>query len=99
MDELRYANIALDIFSIILSVLPIVYLVSNHQYRQKLNLYFLGVCISNIFMIGGDLPDWLMPVSYTHLDVYKRQLQPFLQLVRLGIGFEVYGVTGIFLIR
>lgn len=63
MDELRYANIALDIFSIILSVLPIVYLVSNHRYRQKLNLYFLGVCISNIFMIGGDLPDWLMPTA------------------------------------
>lgn len=63
MDELRYANIALDIFSIILSVLPIVYLVSNHRYRQKLNQYFLGICISNIFMIGGDLPDWLLPTA------------------------------------
>ena len=63
MDELRYANIALDIFSIVLSVLPIVYLISNHRYRQKLNLYFLGVCISNILMIGGDLPDWLLPTA------------------------------------
>ena len=63
MDELRYANIALDIFSIILSVLPIVYLVSNHRYRQKLNQYFLGICISNIFMIGGNLPDWLLPTA------------------------------------
>ena len=63
MDELRYANIALDIFSIILSVLPIVYLISNHRYRQKLNQYFLGVCISNILMIAGDLPDWLLPTA------------------------------------
>lgn len=63
MDELIYANITLDIFSIVLSVLPIVYLISNHRYRQKLNQYFLGICISNIFMIGGDLPDWLLPTA------------------------------------
>ena len=44
-------------------MLPIVYLVSNHRYRQKLNQYFLGICISNIFMIGGDLPDWLLPTA------------------------------------
>ena len=63
MDELIYANIRLDIFSIVLSVLPIVYLISNHRYRQKLNQYFLGVCISNILMIAGDLPDWLLPTA------------------------------------
>ena len=63
MDELIYANITLDIFSIVLSVLPIVYLISNHRYRQKLNQYFLGVCISNILMIAGDLPDWLLPTA------------------------------------
>lgn len=32
-------------------------------------------------------------------NIFGIVLQPFLQLVRLGIGFEVYGVTGIFLIR
>jgi len=63
MDEMIYANITLDIFSIVLSVLPIVYLISNHRYRQKLNQYFLGVCISNILMIAGDLPDWLLPTA------------------------------------
>lgn len=62
MDKLRYANIALDIFCIILSILPIVYLVSDQRYRQKLNQFFLGACISNIFMIAGDLPDWIFPV-------------------------------------
>ena len=61
MDYLIYANIALDIFCIILSTLPIFYLVSNHRYRQKLNQFFLGACISNIVMIAGDLPDWIFP--------------------------------------
>ena len=61
MDKLRYANIVLDIFCIILSILPIVYLVGNHRYRQKLNQFFLGACISNIFMIVGDLLDWIFP--------------------------------------
>lgn len=61
MDYLIYANIALDIFCIILSTLPIFYLVSNHRYRQKLNQFFLGACISNTVMIAGDLPDWIFP--------------------------------------
>lgn len=61
MDKLRYANIVLDIFCIILSILPIVYLVGNHRYRQKLNQFFLGACISNTVMIAGDLPDWIFP--------------------------------------
>ena len=61
LDYLIYANIALDIFCIILSTLPIFYLVSNHRYRQKLNQFFLGACISNIVMIAGDLPDWIFP--------------------------------------
>ena len=61
MDYLIYANIALDIFCIILSTLPIFYLVNNHRYRQKLNQFFLGACISNIVMIAGDLPDWIFP--------------------------------------
>lgn len=63
MDDLRYANIALDLFCIVLSILPIVYLISNHRYRQRLNLFFLGACISNIFMIAGDLPDWIFPTA------------------------------------
>ncbi len=63
MDDLRHANIVLDFFCIILSIQPIVYLVSNHRYRQRLNQFFLGVCISNIFMILGDLPDWILPTA------------------------------------
>ena len=55
------ANIALDVVSIILSLLPVVYLLGNHRYRQeRSNRYFLGVCVSNLLMIVGDLPDWLI---------------------------------------
>lgn len=54
------ANIVLDCFSIVLSLIPAVYILNNHRYRQRLNQYFLGVSVSNIFMIAGDLADWLI---------------------------------------
>lgn len=63
VDNLRYANIALDLFCIVLSILPIVYLLSNRRYQRKLNQCFFGVCISNILMILGDLPDWIFPTA------------------------------------
>ncbi|MEE1492018.1 MAG: hypothetical protein UGF45_08410, partial [Massilioclostridium sp.] len=59
MEQMIVANIALDIFSIVLSLIPIAYLLSNRRYKQRLNQYFLGVAVSNIFMIFGDLSDWL----------------------------------------
>lgn len=58
MDQMVTANIALDIFSIVLSLVPVVYLLSSQRYKQRMNQYFLGICISNIFMIIGDLSDW-----------------------------------------
>ena len=60
MNEMITANIALDILGIILSLIPIVYIVSNHRYKQRLNLSFLGMAVSNILMITGDLADWLI---------------------------------------
>lgn len=60
MDQMVIANIALDIVSIVLSLIPIAYLLGNHRYRQKLNQYFLGVSLSNILMIIGDLADWVI---------------------------------------
>lgn len=63
MDNLRYTNISLDFFCLTLSILPIVYLLSNRRFRLRINQFFLGVCISNIFMILGDLPDWFFPTA------------------------------------
>ncbi|MCU6760716.1 Inner membrane protein ypdA [uncultured Roseburia sp.] len=74
MDQMISANIALDIFGIILSIIPIVYVLSSQRYCQQLNRYFLGVSISNIFMITGDLSDWLIQ------DVSTRSLQVILSV-------------------
>ena len=52
------ANILLDVFSIVLTFIPIIYLLSGRRYKQQINLYFLGVAVSNFFMILGDLSDW-----------------------------------------
>lgn len=60
MEQMIITNVAFDIFSIILSIIPIIYLLNNHRYQQKLNQYFLYICVSNILMIIGDLGDWLL---------------------------------------
>ena len=91
MNELRYANIALDIFCATLSILPVVYLLSNHRYCLKLNQYFLGVCISNIFMISGDLPDWLLPYIENNLE--QRLLEAATVIYYVASAFVLYFFT------
>ncbi len=58
MDRMVIANIALDIFCMILSLIPVVYLLNGRRFTVKLNRYFMGVSISNTLMILGDLADW-----------------------------------------
>lgn len=60
LERMITANIALDFVGIVLTLIPIAYLLSGKRYKQRLNLYFLGVSISNIFMITGDLSDWML---------------------------------------
>lgn len=60
IERMLTANITLDAFSIILTLIPTIYLLSGKRYKQPLNQYFLGVSVSNIFMIIGDLSDWLL---------------------------------------
>lgn len=74
IDQMVLANIMLDIFAIVLSLIPVVYTLSNHRHRQRLNQYFLGISVSNIFMIFGDLADWVFqevttPSQYVALNV------------------------------
>lgn len=66
MEKMITANIALDIFSIVLSLIPVAFLSSNHRYKQTLNQYFLCICLSNVLMIFGDLSDWAMRGSLNH---------------------------------
>ena len=65
MSQMVTANIALDIVSIVLSLIPVVYLLGGSRYRQRLNQYFLGVCVSNILMVIGDLADWIIQDAAT----------------------------------
>lgn len=60
LERMITANIALDFVGIVLTLIPIAYLLSGKRYKQRLNLYFLGVSVSNIFMITGDLSDWML---------------------------------------
>lgn len=60
MEQMIIANISLDILALLISMIPVVYLLNNQRFREKINLYFAGIGISNVFMIIGDLSDWLM---------------------------------------
>lgn len=59
IEKTLFANISLDIFGIILTVFPIVYLLSGNRYKDRSNRYFLLASVSNILMIIGDLGDWV----------------------------------------
>lgn len=55
MEQSRYINIALDIFCIILSILPIVYLINSRKNGKKINAFFSGLCISTSAMMVANL--------------------------------------------
>ena len=63
MTQMVIANIALDLFGIVLSLIPIIYLLSGKRYRQQTNGYFLGIALANILMLIGDLADWFLQQS------------------------------------
>ena len=51
--QMLTANIVLDVYCIILAMIPIIYLLGGKRYRQRLNLYFLGIAVSNVCMTFG----------------------------------------------
>lgn len=60
MDSWDTANLVLGCFCIVLSFLPTGYLISNNRYKRKLYLYSLLICVANIGMALGSLPEYLM---------------------------------------
>ena len=48
IDQMVLANIMLDLFAIVLSLIPVVYTLNDQRYRQRLNQYFLGVSVSRL---------------------------------------------------
>ena len=88
MENMTIANIALDIFCMILSLIPIVYLANDRRYQQKLNQYFLGISIANAFMIIGDLADWCIREASEPL--MRLTLSLFSMLFYISSAFVLY---------
>lgn len=88
MNEMIKANVALDILGIILSLIPIAYILGDRRYKQKSNRYFFGVALSNIFMIAGDLADWL--IKDTSEPYAKVTLIVFSSLFYVASAFVLY---------
>lgn len=57
MESMNAVNITLDLFSVILTIMIITYLVSRKN-DTKGNYYFLWICILNLAFLFGDLSDW-----------------------------------------
>ena len=57
MKNYNAINIALDVFSLIITIIIAIYLVSRKN-DTKENKCFLWVCIFNLLFILGDLSDW-----------------------------------------
>lgn len=55
---MRQINIVLDLYSILLTVSLGIYLWANMNRREKLNHYFLLICVFNVGMLMGDLTNW-----------------------------------------
>lgn len=60
LQQMILANVSLGAFGIILSLIPVVYLINGKRYRLKINRYFFGIAVSNICMIIGALVNWLI---------------------------------------
>lgn len=59
MVYFRQINIALEGFCIILCSLLLLYLYLDRRNREKSGKWFCGMVLSNIFMLFGDMCDWL----------------------------------------
>ena len=60
MERMVTANVALDVVAIILSMIPVAYVLADGRHRDRLHRWFLGVAVANIAMIVGDMGDWLL---------------------------------------
>lgn len=87
-EEIVLANILLDIFAVILALIPITYLANSERYKRRINLFFMGAAISNIAMIIGDLADWML--QSPHEPWQKAVLMAFTVLYYSASAFILY---------
>lgn len=55
---MRQINIVLDLYSIAVSLILILYLLVKGKWQGRLNLYFTLMCVFNLGMLLGDLTNW-----------------------------------------
>ena len=60
-ERMLTANVALDVFAVILSLIPVAYVSTGGRRHDRLHRWFLGVAAANVAMTVGDLGDWLLP--------------------------------------
>ena len=57
MENVNAVNITLDLFSVVITIMIITYLIGRKS-STKENRYFLWTCILNLVFLLGDLSDW-----------------------------------------
>lgn len=57
MENVNTINITLDVFSAVITIMIITYLIGRKS-STKENRYFLWICILNLVFLLGDLSDW-----------------------------------------
>lgn len=87
LQQMILANVSLGAFGIILSMIPVIYLIHGKRYRQQINRYFFGIAISNICMIIGALVNWLL----------QQPVQPWQKIVHLVFA-ELYYISSTFIL-
>lgn len=70
MDRMITANIALDVFSIILALIPTIFFLNIGKSRSKLQLYFWAMSLSNVAVSVGDITDWLFQIPQNGFQVF-----------------------------
>lgn len=96
MTQMVIANIALDLFGIVLSLIPIIYLLSGKRYRQQTNGYFLGIALANILMLIGDLADWFLqqlPETWQKITLTVFTVIYFISSAHVLHFFSLYIIT------
>lgn len=56
---MELANVAIDIFSIVLCVALGAYVLASDGVRDRISQCFAGICFSNALMAAGDITSWL----------------------------------------
>lgn len=88
MKQVLIANILLNIFSLVLSFMPVIYTLNNQRYQQLLNQYLLGISISNILMTLGNLSNCTfraVHISFEHIS-----LTVLTVVVYVALAFVLY---------